>query len=122
MQATAMNDEELILRIKGGDAQSLDVLVRAYLHRTYRKVQMLVPAEDAEDVTQDIFLNLVRSIDNFEGKSAFATWFNRIILNRVDITIGRVSDANGEPKVESPGETGRNSMLKNTIRRFSGEK
>ncbi|MFC1716233.1 RNA polymerase sigma factor [Candidatus Poribacteria bacterium] len=39
--------------------------------------------EDAEDVTQDIFLNLVCSINNFQGKAAFATWFNKIVVNRV---------------------------------------
>ena len=83
MGITITRDEELVLRIQGGDTQSFDILVKSYLPRTYRKVRKLVPAEDVEDVTQDIFLNLVRSIDNFQGRSAFATWFNRIIANRV---------------------------------------
>ena len=83
MEAVTPKDEELVSRIREGDTQSLDILVRAYLPMTYRKVQRLVPVEDAEDVTQDIFLNLVRSIDNFEGRSAFATWFNKIVANRV---------------------------------------
>ena len=83
MGAATARDEELVSGIKSGDVQSFDRLVRAYHLRTYRKVRGLVPAEDAEDVTQDIFMNLVCSIDNFEGKAAFATWFNRIILNRV---------------------------------------
>ena len=78
-----LDDEELISRIKDGDTQSFDILVRTYLQKTYNKVRTLVPTEDAEDVTQDIFLNLVRSIANFEGKSTFSTWFNRIIANRV---------------------------------------
>jgi len=83
MEPIMSRDEELVLMIKSGDTQSFDTLVKAYRPKTYRKVLRLVPAEDAEDVTQDIFLNLVRSIDNFEGKSAFATWFNRIVANRV---------------------------------------
>lgn len=83
MEPIISKDEQLISMIKAGDAQSFDTLVKAYLPKTYRKVLRLVPAEDAEDVTQDIFLNLVRSIENFEGKSAFATWFNRIVANRV---------------------------------------
>ncbi len=83
MGAVILKDEELVSRIKAGDAQSFDILVRAYFARTYRKVLKLVPAEDAEDVTQDIFLNLVGSIDNFQGRSAFATWFNKIVTNRV---------------------------------------
>jgi len=83
MGAATARDEELVSRIKSGDAQSFDMLVKAYHPRTYRKVSRLVPAEDVADVTQDIFMNLVCSIDNFKGKSAFATWFNKIILNRV---------------------------------------
>jgi RNA polymerase sigma-70 factor (ECF subfamily) len=83
MGTATARDEELVSRIKSGDAQSFDILVKAYQLRTYRKVRRLVPVEDAEDVTQDIFMNLVCSIDNFKGKSAFATWFNKIILNRV---------------------------------------
>ena len=83
MGATVPGDEELVSRIKTGDTQSLDILVGVYFPKTYRKVRRLVPIEDAEDVTQDIFLNLVCSINNFQGKSAFATWFNKIVVNRV---------------------------------------
>lgn len=83
MGIVALNDEELVSRIKAGDAESFDVLVGEYFTKTFRKVRRLVPIEDAEDVTQDIFLNLVSSIKNFQGKAAFATWFNKIIVNRV---------------------------------------
>ena len=83
MGVTTLRDAELISQIMEGDAQSFDVLIKEYLPRTYKKVRMLVPADDAEDVTQDIFLNLVRSIGNFKGRSAFATWFNKIVANRV---------------------------------------
>ena len=48
--------------------------------------------------------------------------YTGIILNSVDITIGRVSDMNESPKDAPSSETGRNSKLKNTIRRFSSEK
>ena len=83
MGVTSLRDAELISRIREGDTQSFDALVKEYLPKTYRRVRMLVPADDVEDVTQDIFLNLIRSIDNFKGRSAFATWFNKIVSNRV---------------------------------------
>lgn len=83
MGAAVLRDEELVSRIRTGHTQSFDILVRLYLPQTYRRVRRLVPVEDAEDVTQDIFLNLVCSISNFEGRSAFATWFDKIIVNRV---------------------------------------
>lgn len=76
-------DEELISRIKSGDSESMEILVKEYFPITYKRVRRLVPVDDAEDVTQDIFMNLVGCIDNFEGRSGFATWFNSIVLNRV---------------------------------------
>lgn len=83
MEAVFSRDAELVSRIQNGDTQSFDRLVRAYLPKIHRKVRKLVPAADVEDVTQDIFLNVVRSINNFEGRSAFATWLNKIAVNRV---------------------------------------
>lgn len=46
-------------------------------------VQSLVPYEDAEDVTQDIYLNIVTSIDSFESRSDLNTWLYRVVHNRV---------------------------------------
>lgn len=78
-----LTDEELVERIKNGNRESLDILVEAYLPKVYSRVQTLVPESDAEDVTQEIFLSLMRSIGRFQGGSAFATWFYRIAMNRV---------------------------------------
>ena len=83
MGAIAVKDDELISRIKSGDTNSMELLIKEYFPRTIRKVRRLVPPDDAEDVTQDIFMNLICCIENFEGKSGFATWFNSVILNRV---------------------------------------
>lgn len=76
-------DEELVACIKKGDKLALDVLVRRYLSRTFRKVRRLVPERDAEDVTQEIFFQLIKSINRFNGKSTFAVWFSKLITNRV---------------------------------------
>jgi len=78
-----LTDEQLVERLKNGDRKSLDVLVKVYLPRTYSKVRRLVPESDAEDVRQEIFLSLVDSIGNFEGRSTFATWFNKITMRRI---------------------------------------
>jgi len=83
MSAAVAKDDELISRIKSGDENSLELLIKEYFPKTFRKVRKLVPYDDAEDVTQDIFLNLISCIGNFEGKSGFATWFNSMVLNRI---------------------------------------
>ncbi|MGH9704920.1 MAG: RNA polymerase sigma factor, partial [Candidatus Acidiferrales bacterium] len=43
--------------------------------------QQLGTAHDAEDVVQEVFLKIHRSIENFRGQSAFSTWIYRILLN-----------------------------------------
>ena len=86
-----LTDEELVEQIKDGNRESLDVLIRTYLPIVGNRVHRLVPEYDAEDVTQEIFLSLVDSIGNFQGKSAFATWFHRIIMNRVMDYYRRIS-------------------------------
>ena len=78
-----LTDEELVEQIKNGNRESFDVLVKAYFPIVNNRVQRLVPESDAEDVKQEIFLSLVSSIGNFQGKSAFSTWFHRITMNRV---------------------------------------
>ena len=76
-------DAELVKRIQNGDVEALNMLVKAYLPKVYNRARSLVPEADAEDVTQDIFVSLVDSIHTFKGKSAFGTWFHRIIMNKV---------------------------------------
>ncbi len=83
MSRKRLTDEELVERIKNGDRESLAILIEAYFPKVYNRVQSLVPESSAEDVTQDIFLSLLDSINSFQVKSAFATWFHRIMMNRV---------------------------------------
>ena len=78
-----LSDEELVERVKSGDSKALDILVKAYFNKVYNRVHSLVPESDAQDVTQEIFLSLVDSIQTFRGNSAFGTWFHRIVMNKV---------------------------------------
>lgn len=78
-----LSDEELADLFKSGDRAGLDELVKRYLGPIHRKVRQLVPEQDVEDVTQEIFLNLVKSINNFKGRSLFKFWFYKIVVNRV---------------------------------------
>ncbi len=76
-------DEELVERVKDGDSEALDILVKAYLPRVYNTVQSLVPESDADDVTQEVFLSVVDSIWTFESRSTFSTWLYRIAKNKI---------------------------------------
>jgi RNA polymerase sigma-70 factor (ECF subfamily) len=72
---------------------------------------MLWDKSDAEDVTQEVFMQLFRKIDTFRGESAFATWLHRLTVNvvlmrlrkksRVESSIGE-GDELDEPSAHSP--------------------
>lgn len=78
-----LSDEELIRRIRDGDRESLGILVKAYFSKIHNRVYQLIPELDADDVIQDIFMGLLDSLDSFEGRSAFTTWFYRIAMNKI---------------------------------------
>ena len=100
-----LTDEELVERIKDGDGEALDTLIRAYLPKVHNRVRNLVPEADADDVTQDIFMSLVDCIGNFQGKSAFATWFHRISMNKVADYHRRTSRRREQPTEDQTHET-----------------
>jgi RNA polymerase sigma-70 factor (ECF subfamily) len=73
MQATS--DEALIGRIATGDKLAMQVLFARHHVRVYRFVLRLVRNETtAEDLISDVFLDVWRQADRFEGRSAVSTW------------------------------------------------
>ncbi|AEI47883.1 RNA polymerase sigma factor [Runella slithyformis] len=54
-----------------------------YQHRVYNTVlSYLQQAEDAEEVTQDVFVEAFHSMESFKGESAIGTWIYRIAVNK----------------------------------------
>jgi len=65
---------------------------RMYSRRVYSKCLHMVGNEaEAEDLTQEVFLQLFRKMDSFRGESAFATWLYRIAVNVVLMRLRRKS-------------------------------
>jgi RNA polymerase sigma-70 factor, ECF subfamily len=77
------HEKHLIEKAQQGDRNALGELFDTYLPKVYRRVCSLVPETDAEDVTQDIFVSLTRSIKSFRRDSSFSTWTFNIIKRRV---------------------------------------
>lgn len=76
-------DQELINKIRGGDYSSFTELVNLYQERVYRLVLGITKNEmDAQDVLQDVFLNVYRKLEGFKGDASFATWLYRIAVNQ----------------------------------------
>jgi len=81
--APAALDTGLIARAVVGDRTALGELVAAHQQRIARLVQRLLgwPA-DVDDVVQDVFIDAIRNLKRFDGRSSLATWLVRIAINR----------------------------------------
>src|SRR5918911_700738 len=61
---------------------TMEEVFRDYAPRIYHLAwRMLGNEADAEDVTQDVLLQLVRKLNTFRGESAFPTWLHRVTVN-----------------------------------------
>jgi RNA polymerase sigma-70 factor (ECF subfamily) len=76
-------DRELIERVKSGDSQWFSELVLRYERPVFQSVfAFLANRQDAEDVTQDVFVTAFRKIASFEYRASFLTWLRRIAYNQ----------------------------------------
>jgi RNA polymerase sigma-70 factor (ECF subfamily) len=75
-------DAELAQRITRGERRAFEEFVDAFGGRVHRLVRRYVEnPTDAEDVTQEIFCDLHRSIGSYRGEAALGTWVHRVALN-----------------------------------------
>ena len=76
------NDHELIKLFQKGDQTAYDRLVRKYLYNTVGFFYTITGDKMvAEDLAQDVFFKLFKTLGNFRFKSAFSTYLYRINLN-----------------------------------------
>ncbi|HAH25387.1 MAG TPA: RNA polymerase subunit sigma-70 [Prolixibacteraceae bacterium] len=78
-----MDEYQLINGIQQGDRKSYQILVETYQRMVVNTCLGIVHnREDAEDLAQDVFLEIFRTADNFRGDSKISTWLYRIATNR----------------------------------------
>jgi RNA polymerase sigma factor (sigma-70 family) len=110
-----LNELELIQGLKNGEEPAFKYLVDTYQDRVYNTAMgILQNAEDAEDVAQEVFIKVFRSIHNFKGDSKLSTWIYRIATTgALDVLrsrkskkrfgiIQRLFGENNEPEFELP--------------------
>lgn len=117
-------DERFIARLRRRDEHAFNELVLAYELRVFRLVwRMLGSREEAEDMVQEVFVQVFRSIDSFRGDAQIGTWIYRIAINlsknrgkylarrhhgsHSEITDGNSSDAHNQARGVTSGETSR---------------
>jgi RNA polymerase sigma-70 factor, ECF subfamily len=78
------NEAAAIERAKQGDGEAFQVLYDRHKRRVYSLcLRMTANTAEAEDLTQEAFLQLYRKIATFRGESAFSTWLHRLSVNVV---------------------------------------
>jgi RNA polymerase sigma-70 factor, ECF subfamily len=83
-QSEKLSEAEAIERAKQGDAAAFEVLYNLHKRRVYSLcLRMTTNTAEAEDLTQEAFLQLFRKVGTFRGESAFSTWLHRMAVNVV---------------------------------------
>lgn len=90
-----------IERLRGRDERAFNELVQQYEQRVFRLVfRMLGRREEAEDMVQEVFVQVFKAIETFRGDSKLSTWIYRIAVNlcknRTKYLSRRRSDAQDE--------------------------
>jgi RNA polymerase sigma-70 factor (ECF subfamily) len=86
MEATPakVKDFALTQAAANGDMVAFEEVYQRHHRRVYSIcLRMLQNAHEAEDLTQDVFIQLYRKIGSFRGDSAFTTWLHRMTVNQV---------------------------------------
>ena len=77
-----LTDAYYIERIQAGETECFATLLDRYSQPVFSLIVKIVDnREDAEELTQDVFLKVFRSLSSFQGNSLFSTWLYRIAYN-----------------------------------------
>ena len=98
---TLIRDEELVERARSGDRHAFRQLFMTHRAQVARVIQRLVAHNEVEDVVQEVFLHVHRSLASFRGDARFSTWLFRLSLNvaRMHVRRGR-----SRPKLSLAGD------------------
>jgi RNA polymerase sigma-70 factor, ECF subfamily len=84
------SERSLVLRAQDGDEQAFATLFERHKKRVYSVCLLMTKdVAEAEDLTQEAFLQVFRTIGSFRGEAAFSTWLYRIAVNTVLMKLRR---------------------------------
>jgi RNA polymerase sigma factor (sigma-70 family) len=82
-ESAAAVDAELVAELQQGSEVAFRTLVERYQDRVYRTVfSLLRSAEEAEDVAQEVFVEVYQTVAKFRGDAALSTWLYRLATSR----------------------------------------
>lgn len=78
-----MDERLLVEQLKKGDEAAFKTIVETWQNMVYNTALGIVQnAEDAEDIAQEVFVQVYQSISSFKGESKFSTWLYRITVTK----------------------------------------
>jgi RNA polymerase sigma-70 factor (ECF subfamily) len=94
-------ERKLVERLKRRDEAAFNLFVRTYQEKVFALVhRMLGNRAEAEDLSQEVFITVFRSIDSFRGDARLSTWLYRVAINhtknRVKYLDRRVRKGHGD--------------------------
>jgi len=102
-KAALTSEAEAIAHAKNGDSSGFEHLYEVHRRHVYALcLRMVTNPTEAEDLTQDAFLQVFRKIQTFRGESGFSTWLHRVTVNVVLMRFRRKKHA--ELSLDQPSE------------------
>jgi RNA polymerase sigma factor (sigma-70 family) len=77
-----LNEATAIIELQNGNTNAIDVLIEMYQLKIYNAILNFVQNEnDAEELTQDVFIKTINNISSFKGDAAIGTWLYKVAIN-----------------------------------------
>ena len=106
-----VSEDVILTMIEKEDPRTFETILSTYKTQVYRTALMILKNEaDAEDASQDIFLNIYKSLHKWKGNSALSTWIYRITHN-VCIDIIRKRKRNDASPLTTYNDDGEENIL-----------
>jgi len=76
-------EAELVRLAQQGNLDAFTDLYQRYLPVVYNRVRYVVPERDIEDVVQEVFITLLKSLKSYRGNAQFSTWLRTLTNRRI---------------------------------------
>ncbi len=121
-----LSNEVLIRQIKDGNQEAFDVLYHRHLPGVFKRLSYVIPENDVEDVTQEVFIAAFKSLASFRGDSQFGTWlrtltnysvvqFYRKRTRKQDPLLAPLSEASGQMEGETSKALEQRIFIQNAL-------
>jgi RNA polymerase sigma factor (sigma-70 family) len=78
-----MTEQELLIKLQSGEESAFKTLVETHQKRVFNTVlAILQDFEEAEDISQEVFMEVYQSVNKFRGESKISTWLYRIATTK----------------------------------------